>query len=123
MKGNINLNVPSKLFFSLNDLWWNGIDGFKDSDSDVFIDPSTCKGGSNSLFAKSDYLLNCLNIKGFKLIWTMLGCKQVKDKNHYTIDEITFSQLAKLDKDNEIEYSDIYRFKDFSQDTGFNIEK
>jgi len=122
MKHNLNLNVPSKLFFSSNDLWWNGHDGFINSEGkSIFIDPSVYKGGPSSLFTDSQDFINRLNEMGYRLIWIMFGCKQVINKESFiTIHENTFSQIANLDKKGVIKCSKIYIFSDSSKNMGFN---
>ena len=117
---NYHMLVPAKQFFTANDLWWNGKNGYRlDSGRTVFQDPSLSKIGPSTLMGDVDYISYCLNKLEMRLIWTLLGEKWILG-NHSTrqIPGRTFSQIAYLNEDNSVHVGDRMFFANYNQDTG-----
>jgi len=99
------LQAPSKPFFTLNDLWWNGIDGFTAGDRTVFFDPSLRFGGKHALLADAEYLNRVLKTLKRRLVWTMLGEKRILGEQRVPKKSgVCFSQLAWLTDSGEIAF-------------------
>ena len=102
LQSSINLEVPAKKLFSLNDLWWNGCDGFSNANGKtMFFDPQLSSGGSHALLADYDDLQWRLKKIGYRLIWTLLGEKRILNADHDS-PQICYSQLAWLAEDGSV---------------------
>jgi hypothetical protein len=118
---NFHISVPARSFFSLKDLWWDGVDGYRlISGRTVFRDPSVTESGPASLIADDDDLLDRLDRLGLRLIWTLLGEKLVLGGRYDDrLPRRTFSQTAILNEDGSVQASKRVFFDDYDQDTGF----
>lgn len=115
--------VPARAFFSQNDLWWNGRDGYcLANDRTVFCDPSIKEAGPASLLVDAEELLKQLNRLGMRLIWTLLGEKIIIGGPHFEqTPRRTFSQLAYLEEDGSVHVGERIFFDDYNRDTGPNL--
>ncbi len=96
--------VPARTFFSLGDLWWNGRDGYRLLDGKtVFCDPSITGPDVASLLVDADELPRRLEKLGLRLIWTLVGSKQILGRSY---DNQTlrrkFCQIGYLEEDGSI---------------------
>lgn len=114
--------VPAREFFSPNDLWWDGRDGYRLlSGRTVFRDPSITEGGPASLLADADDLPERLERLGLRLIWTLLGEKWILGGSHdRQTPRRTFSQIAYLAEDGSVHVGERVFFDDYDRDTGPN---
>jgi hypothetical protein len=95
LPSSIYLQAPTRRFFSPNDLWWNGTDGFATADGKtVFFDPRLIDGGPSALVADVDNLLVRLDKIGCRMVWTMLGEKRILGETARDTPRICYSQLA-----------------------------
>lgn len=104
LERSIQFNVPAKPFFKGQQLKWNGGDGFCDkTGKTLFRDPHGTEGGIAALIADADILPKILKRLGYRLVWTLLGGKDILSERH---DERTstevFSQFAYLSEDGEV---------------------
>lgn len=122
LPGNFYMLVPGRMFFSLADLWWDGLDGYRLLNGrTVFRAPSVTDGGPASLLADADDLLERLDKLGLRLIWTLLGEKQIISGWHDKYTPIrTFSQLAYLEEDGSLHVGERVFFDDYDKETGPN---
>lgn len=120
LPSSIYLQVPTKKFFSPNDLWWNGADGFATADGNtVFFDPRLINGGPQALLGDVDDLSVRLDKIGCRLVWTLLGEKWILgDSARYT-PRICYSQLAWLAEDGSVKVGRRFFFDDYERDQGF----
>ena len=100
--------VPARRFFSDEDLWWDGRGGYGVPDGPtVFRDPSITNGGSSTLIADAQELLERLESMGRCLIWTVLGEKIILGGSwDDPFPRRTFSQVALLHGDGSVDVSD-----------------
>jgi hypothetical protein len=99
----IYLEVPTKRLFSSADLWWNGIDGFGTvSGKTVFYDPHMREGGPAGLLADVDELIPRLDKLGYRLVWTMLGMKDILGDQTVRLTPLCYSQMAILNEDGSV---------------------
>jgi hypothetical protein len=99
----IYLEVPTKKFFAPGDLWWNGTDGFiSGTGKTVFCDPHVREEGSSTLLADVDDLLPRLEKMGYRLVWTMLGEKNILGDTPDKITPLCYSQMAVLNEDGSV---------------------
>lgn len=119
---NFHMLVPAREFFSPNDLWWDGRDGYRLlSGRTVFRDPSITEGGPASLLADADDLPERLERLGLRLIWTLLGEKWILGGSHdRQTPRRTFSQIAYLAEDGSVHVGERVFFDDYDRDTGPN---
>lgn len=99
------VTVPTKTFFSRGDLWWDGRDGYRNSDGlTVFRDPSVTEGGPITLLADAQDFPIRLKSIGRCLIWVMLGHKMVLGgrslRNEFP--RLWFRQVAQMHADGSI---------------------
>ena len=121
LPSSIYLQVPTTKFFSQNDLWWNGSDGFATADGKtVFFDPRLVHGGPPTLLADINDLLPRLDKIGCQLVWTLLGEKRVLGDTARTTPRICYSQLAWLEKDGSVKVGKRVFFDDYDRDQGLN---
>jgi len=100
LERNINFRVPAKPFFKGRQLRWDGQDGFETiSGKTIFRDPHVTEGGSSALIADTEMLPKLLSRLGYRLVWTLVGGKDVlrQPHNEHTPTEV-FSQFAYLDE-------------------------
>ena len=86
-------------------LRWDGRDGFiNQNGKTVFRDPHGTEGGKSALMADADVLPQLLKKLGYRLVWTLLGGKNILAKRHsdYTPTEV-YSQFACLSESGEVE--------------------
>ena len=105
-------------FFSPNDLWWNGRDGYRIVDGrTVFRDPSVTEVGPKALIADADDLLERLKKADLSLIWTLLGEKWILGGTvGKPTPRRTFSQIARLKDDGSVEIGERVFFDDYKKD-------
>lgn len=115
--------VPARAFFKAGPLWWNGVDGFSNSEGKtVFRDPSASEGGPATLLADIDDLLPRLVKLGFRIVWTLLGEKYVLSDEAHNTPRVVYSQTAYLNKDGSITVGDRVFFDDYDKDQGLACE-
>jgi hypothetical protein len=103
LPASIYLQVPTKELFSSADLWWNGIDGFANvSGKTVFCDPHMREGGPAGLLADIDELIPQLDKLGYRLVWTMIGEKNVLGDETHKFSPLCYSQMAILNEDGSV---------------------
>lgn len=106
------VHVPARVFFQPGDLWWNGKDGYVNTVGEtVFRAPDITEAGPSALIANRKDLLNRVRAIKKRLIWTLLGEKWIlggPDNRQYP--HCTFSQVAMLEEDGSIRYSDLAFF-------------
>ncbi|MBN2285729.1 MAG: hypothetical protein JXI43_04735 [Tissierellales bacterium] len=120
LPSSIYLEVPTKKLFSLNDLWWNGVDGFSNADGKtIFFDPHISGRGSNALLADFDDLQWRLKKICYRIVWTMLGEKRILNATDRNLQQICYSQLAWLAEDGSVKVGKRCFFKDYDKDVGF----
>jgi hypothetical protein len=119
LPSSINFHVPARTFFEAGQLRWNGVDGFSTADGKiVFRDPSASEGGTATLLADLDDLLLRLKKLGHRLVWTLLGQKQVLGEKADRTPRVTYSQTAYLNEDGTIIVGDRVFFDDCDKDQG-----
>jgi len=120
--GNRYLLVPSPIFFSSGDLWWNARDGYRLLNGrTIFRDPSLIKNGPRSLIADFGNLIARLDRLGLGLIWTLLGEKIILGGTHDTQrSRRTFSQTAYIREDGSLYIGERVFFDDYNKDIGPN---
>ena len=112
MQGSRNIHVPGRKLLEPKDLWWNGRDAFALLGGEtVYRDPSVTEAGPPALIGSIDDLMERLRKVGRRLIWTLLGEKWILGEPHdaHTPGR-TFSQVALLNTDGSIRYSDLVFF-------------
>ncbi|PSM30987.1 hypothetical protein, partial [Haliangium sp. UPWRP_2] len=115
----IYFHVPARAFFKAGPLWWNGVDGFlTPAGKTVFRDPSASEGGPATLLADMDDLLVRLEKLGCRLVWTLLGEKNVLGGKAHDTPRVTYSQTACLNKVGAITIGDRVFFDDYDKDQG-----
>lgn len=105
MERSIQYLVPAKAFFGRQQLKWNGGDGFHNkAGKTIFRDPHGTEGGKPALLADADELGRLLKKLGYRLVWTLLGGKDILSEPHdkHTPTEV-FSQFAFLNESGELE--------------------
>ena len=112
--------VPARDFFTLDDLWWCGKGYGRDNAHVVFQNPSLLENGPDSLLADADDLPERLNKLGLRLIWTLVGEKQILGGRFDTPrpPQQTFSQVACLRDDGSVQFGERVFFVDDVEDTG-----
>ena len=108
------INVPAAIFFSSQDLWWNGRDGyFRVLDKKViFRDPSLAEGGPASLLANMSDLPDRLSKNRKRLVWVLTGEKYTTGGTDRITFRTTFSQVAQLNTDGTVKYGERAFFDD-----------
>jgi hypothetical protein len=120
LSSSIYLEVPTKTLFSPGDLWWNGTDGFaKVGGATVFRDPHLKEGGPPTLLADLDDLLPRLNKMGYRMVWTMLGEKNILGHHTDKTPPLHYSQWAVLNQDGSLRVGKRSFFDDPGKDQGF----
>jgi hypothetical protein len=103
LPASIHLEVPTKKFFSSADLWWNGTNGFATlSGKTVFCDPHAREGAPAALLADIDELVPRLDKLGYRLVWTMLGEKNILGDRTDKSSPLCYSQRAVLNEDGSV---------------------
>jgi len=121
---NFHMLVPARMFFSPNDLWWNGQEGYRlINGRTVFYDPSITEAGPASLLIDADELPERLEKLGLRLIWTLLGEKMIiggiiGGSHDKQIRRRTFSQIGYLEKEGSVHVEKRVFFDDYDKDTG-----
>jgi hypothetical protein len=125
ISSNFHIIVPARIFFSTNELWWNGKCGYCYSNGrTIFQDPSILEFGPSSLLVDAKVLTNLLQRLNLKLLWTLLGEKWILGGSGGTLTpQRTFSQVAFLDEDGSLKIGDRVFFDDYKQDTGPQVVK
>jgi len=123
LSGNFNVLVPARVFFTEEDLWWNGRDGYRHVNGrTIFRDPSIMERGPRSLIVDVDDFLERLKKMGMALIWVLLGEKWILGgAPGKSTPRRTFSQIAWLDGDGSVKLGDRVFFDDYDQKTGPSI--
>jgi len=123
LHGSLYMSLPSRVLFEPGDLWWNGEDGFRIiGGRTVFKDPSVLESGPQALLADSRDLVERLDKPGLRILWTLLGDKQILGgKRDASTPLCTFSQVAVLLPDGEVEAADRVFFTDYDEATGPRI--
>jgi len=108
------INVPAAIFFSLQDLWWNGRDGyFRVSDKKmIFRDPSLTESGPSSLLANMSDLPDRLSKNGKRLVWVLTGEKCTTGGTERIMFRTTFNQVALLNKNGSVGFGERVFFSD-----------
>jgi hypothetical protein len=113
------INAPARIFFTLADLWWNGVDGFASNSRTVFRDPTIIERGPSSLLCDVDDLRARLDRLGLTIIWTLLGEKIILGGRHDGPSlNRTFSQVGLLSSSGSIRASKIAFFEKYDDSTG-----
>ena len=117
---NFSMTVPARIFFSPEDLWWDGRDGYRlVGGKTIFRDPSVTESGPSSLLADMDELQERLDKLGLRLIWTLLGEKWILgSRGDDPAPRRTFSQIAYLSENGSSKAGEQVFFEDYSQDAG-----
>jgi len=120
LTNNIHIKVPARQLFALNDLWWNGRNGFASPDGEtLFQDPSVTERGPAALIADADTLVSRLNKLGYQLIWTLLGEKVVVGRlGDRAMPRRTFSQVARLHRSGRLQVAELACFSDYNDSVG-----
>jgi len=120
LPGNFHMLVPARMFFSPNDLWWDGRYGYGLlNDRTVFRDPSLTETGPASLLVDADELPERLERLGLRLIWTLLGEKCILGGSHdEQTPRRTFSQIAYLEKDGSVRVGERVFLDGYGKDAG-----
>ena len=111
--------VPARHFFTLDDLWWCG-NGYRRGNAHiVFQNPSLLENGPDSLLADADDLPERLSKLGLRLIWTLVGEKQILGGRFDTPrpPQQTFSQVACLEENGSVQFGERVFFVDDVEDT------
>lgn len=118
LEKNLYLVVPSKKLFELNDLWWNGVDGYKRKDGiTVFKDPRILTGGNRGLIADVDDLKVRLSALNCSIIWTLRGEKHLADHG-LTKERKYISQIAWMDEKGMLNFGRRMFFNNFDSKKG-----
>ncbi len=120
LRQNFHMLIPTRVFFSPSDLWWNGRDGHRiENGKTAFRDPSVINIGPRALIADIDDLLGRLDKLELRLMWTLLGEKWILGGRHdKKTPQRIFSQIARLEEDGSVEIGDRVFFDDYDKDTG-----
>lgn len=120
-----HFKVPARDLFALNDLWWNGKNGFKTSEGKtVFQDPYLTESGTSALVADANDLFERLDKLGLRLIWTLLGEKWIIGGREISRMPIcTFSQIASLGEDGSLKTGDRVFFDSYDKAAGPLVPK
>ena len=116
----VSVNVPARLFFDADGLWWDGEGGYRHEGRIVFSDPSIGRRGPSVLMVDAEYLGAKLRELDRCLIWTALGVKWMlggSAKESKRAPKRTFSQVAWMDLDGTIQQSELVFFDDFNDKT------
>jgi hypothetical protein len=89
--------VPGRMLFKDQPLWWNGYGGFTHEEKIVFCDPGGVEGGPSSLVADVEYLRPQTDALGYSLLWCVVGQKQILGDDDTR--SMSFSQIAWLARD------------------------
>jgi hypothetical protein len=120
LSSSIYLEVPTKTLFSPGDLWWNGTDGFANvGGATVFRDPHLKEGGPVTLLADLDDLLPRLDKMGYRMVWTMLGEKNILGDHTEKTHPLHYSQWAVLNQDGSLRVGKRSFFNDPGKNQGF----
>jgi hypothetical protein len=120
LPSSIPFKVPTRTFFEAGPLWWNGQDGFSTPEAKtVFRDPSASEGGPAALLADLDELLLRLKTLDRRIVWTLLGEKNILGDRDHNVPRFTYSQTAWLNEDGTVGVGDRVVFDDYNKDTGF----
>lgn len=119
----LHMSLPARVLFKPGDLWWNGENGFRlIGGRTVFEDPSVLESGPQSLLADSHDLVERLGRLGFRILWTLLGEKLILGgKQDASRPRCTFSQVAVLLPDGEVQAADRVFFTAYDEATGPRI--
>lgn len=113
--------VPARNLFKMNDLWWNGENGYKQlSGKTVFCDPSVTESGHKALLVDANNLQERLKKLDLCLIWTLLGEKLIMNGSEV---RKTFSQVACLNENGSLRIGKLVFFENYDQDTGPGLVK
>jgi hypothetical protein len=76
---NVNIYLPTKTIADEMELCWNGHEGewYDRNGNLVAFDPSVRVKGPGSLLFKKDLFMNYLDEKGYDIVWTILGEKNL----------------------------------------------
>ena len=120
LPGSLHISLPARVLFKPGDLWWDGENGFRlVGGRTVFQDPSVLESGPQSLLVDSHDLVERLNRLGYRILWTLLGEKLILGgKQDASTPHSTFSQVAVLLPDGEVETSARVFFTDYDEATG-----
>lgn len=120
LPASIYLEVPAKKLFTPGDLWWNGTDGFaKVGGPTVFRDPRVKDGGPPTLLADIDDLVPRLDKMGYRLLWTILGEKNILGDHTEKTSPLHYSQWAVLNQDGSLRVGNRSFFDDPGKHQGF----
>lgn len=113
LAGRFHMCVPARVFFSAEDLWWDGHDGYRNvNDRTVFRDPSVTQAGSSALLADAEELSLRLEKLGLSVIWTLLGEKMVRGNGFENCrPRRIFCQIARLRTNGSTQASKITFFE------------
>ena len=120
LSNNSHIKVPARQVFALNDLWWNGTNGFAALDGKtLFQDPSVTERGPSALITDADTLLPRLEKLGYQLILTLLGEKVVVGRlDDRARPRRTFSQVARLHRSGRLQVAELTCFDDYDDSVG-----
>ena len=115
-----HMAVPARSFFSSDNLWWNGKDGYRILEGrTVFRDPSLTEGGPSCLMVDANELNSRLNDMKLGIIWTLLGEKWIVGRRRGPRrPSRTFSQVAYRKCDGSTEVGELTFFDDYDANTG-----
>ncbi|MHB8106833.1 MAG: NACHT domain-containing protein [Candidatus Cryosericum sp.] len=113
------INVPAAIFFSSQDLWWNGRDGyFRMSDKKVvFRDPSLTESGPSSLLANMGDLPDRLSKNRKRLVLVLTGEKYTTGGTDRITFRTTFNQAALLNRNGSV----VFGKRAFFSDAGHRL--
>lgn len=117
-KENLYIQVPSKKFFQLGDLWWNGKDGYKRIDQrTVFMDPRIENGGHLGMVADFEDLFERLKRLDYSMIWVLRGQKLLINQEEKR-DRRYFSQICWMDENGQLHFGKRVFFKSYDAKRG-----
>jgi hypothetical protein len=79
LEDDFSLYIPGPWIVGQMGLSWNGKDGrfFDKAGHLVAFDPSAVDAGPSALLVRKDHFCRFLRKKGYDIIWTLLGAKQI----------------------------------------------